>query len=85
MEISDLLAVLALMISVASVFISFKAYRYTVNTNESETRQRFSRDKSEFLVRIDKAQKIFEQLENKLISLIQRVERSPESVRNASY
>lgn len=83
MEFSDVVAVLALMISVASGLISFKAYQYTVDTKESETRRSFIREKSELLVRIDKAQKLFDQLECQLTSLIQRIDSSSDSERNS--
>jgi len=69
------------MIPVASAWISFKAHRCTIETKVSETRRSFEREKIEFLVRIDKVQKLVEKLECQLKNLIKRIDSAPDSVR----
>jgi hypothetical protein len=54
MNASEVIAAFALVVSLVSAWVSYRAYSYAVRTKEEETRIQFSREKSEFLVRIDK-------------------------------
>ncbi|WP_242164977.1 hypothetical protein [Lysobacter sp. M15] len=75
MDASDLIAAFALVVSLLSAWISYRAYRYTVRTREEELQLTFSREKSEFLVRIDKARKTFDRLEQRLKALLGAIDR----------
>lgn len=66
MSSSDAIATIALVISAASGWVSYLAYRHGVRAKDEERRMAFARQKSEFLVRIDKARKTFEALEFRL-------------------
>ena len=70
MDASDLIAAFALVVSLLSAWISYRAYRYTIRMREEELQLTFSREKSEFLVRIDRARKTFDKLEQRLKSLL---------------
>lgn len=81
MEFSNVIAIVALVVSVISVWISYKAHRYSIDSKRSEIRRRFAREKSEFLVRIEKSQKLFERLDHQLKVLIQKIETTSQSLK----
>ena len=81
METSDVIAALALAVSLLSGWISYRAYRHTVRVSEEESRLAFSREKSEFLVRIDRARATFDRLGHRLESLMTAIDRAPEKSR----
>ena len=81
MEFSNVIAIFALVVSVISAWISYKAHRYSIDSKRSEMHRRFAREKSEFLVRIEKAQKLFERLDYQLKVLIQKIETTSQSVK----
>ncbi|WBE26078.1 hypothetical protein [Denitrificimonas caeni] len=83
MDTSDFISVLALAVSLLSAWISYRAYRYSVRVKEAESSLAFSRDKAEFLVRIDKARKYFDRLENRLKELLDRIIYGAEDIKRA--
>ena len=83
MGISEAIALSALFISIISVWISYKAYLYSKKSNEAELDRNFSREKSEFLVRIEKAQKLFERFEQELAAEIERLNEEPDLVKSS--
>ena len=83
MDVSDFIAAIALVISFLSAWVSYRAYRYSVRVKEQESNLAFSREKSEFLVRIDKARKSFHRLEHRLNGLLYRINRGADDARQA--
>lgn len=83
MDTSDFIAAFALVVSLLSVWISYRAYRHSVRVKEEETRLAFSREKSEFLVRIDRASKSFDRLEQRLKGQLRKIDSVPEAERSA--
>jgi len=63
MDITDVIAVLALVVSVAALVTSYKANQRTLDFNKSKDYREFEREKAEFIVRIEKALSKFKQLE----------------------
>jgi hypothetical protein len=78
MNTSDAIAVIALAISALSAWISYMAYLHSVRAKEEGLRLTFSRQKSEFLVRIEKARKTFDALEERLKRQLTKIEAAPE-------
>lgn len=74
MTASDLIAIIALAVSILSAWTSFAAYRHTVRVREAESRLALSRERSEFLVRIDKARGTFDRLQTQLEAALSRIE-----------
>lgn len=79
MGASEIIAVIALIVSIASAWVSYRAHRYTVRARQQEADLSFSREKSEFLVRIDKARKLFDGLEHRLKSQLKRIDGAPDA------
>lgn len=82
MDPSNVIAAFALVVSLLSAWISYRAHRYSVRIKEEESRLAFSREKSEFLARIDRARKIFERLEQRVKEQLSRIDSAPESKRS---
>lgn len=59
MEVSDLIAVVALAVSLWSGFISYKAFNHSVKVHELETSLAFERDKSELLMHVETSRSHF--------------------------
>jgi hypothetical protein len=59
MEGSDIIAILALVVSVGSAFVSYKAFKHSVNVHELETTLAFERDKSELLMHVEQSRNLF--------------------------
>jgi hypothetical protein len=59
MDASDVIATLALLVSVAAAFVSYKAYMHTVRVHELETTLAFERDKSELLSYLEQSRNLF--------------------------
>ncbi|MGJ8690482.1 MAG: hypothetical protein ACSHXZ_13295 [Gammaproteobacteria bacterium] len=74
METSVLIAGLALVVSLLSAWISYLAYLHSVQVKVEESRLVFSRERAEFLVRIDKARNCFNRLERRFMSLLERID-----------
>ena len=83
MEASNFIAAIALVVSLLSAWISYRAYRHSVRVREEESQIAFSREKSEFLVRIDKARKCFDRLEYRIKSLLEKTDSLPENPRTS--
>lgn len=81
METSDVIAALALTVSLLSGWISYRAYLHSVRESEEESRLAFSHGRSEFLVRIDKARATFDRLEHRLQSLMTAIDRASDKAR----
>ncbi|MCF7223417.1 hypothetical protein [Marilutibacter chinensis] len=71
----------ALAISLLSGWISYRAHRHSVRVGEEESRLAFSREKSEFLVRIDKARATFDRLGDRLEGLLNAMDRASDKSR----
>ena len=82
MEISDALATIALVVSVVSAWLSYKAHRDTTQFTEREVRRDFSRERSEFLIRIERSTKLFERVEARIRALLVSIESEPDSVKS---
>lgn len=81
MDASNFIAAFALIVSLLSAWISYRAYRYSVRAKEEESSLAFSREKSEFLVRVDKARKSFDHLEHRLKGLLDRIDHGSDDAR----
>lgn len=79
MEFSDILASTALVISIVSAWLSHKAHRESTQFSESEARREFVRERSEFLIRIERSTKLFERSEERIKSLLASFEKHPKS------
>ena len=59
MDSSDVIASLALLVSLVSAYISYKAFTHSVRAHDLETTLAFDRDKSELLVHVEKSRNLF--------------------------
>lgn len=59
MGASDVIAVLALTVSLASVYIAYRAFTHSVTVHELESTLAFERDKSELLMHVEQSRKLF--------------------------
>ena len=59
MEASDLIAALALIVSIIAALTSWKAYAHSVSVHELETTLAFERDKSELLSYVERIRNLF--------------------------
>ena len=59
MEASDVIAVLALIVSLASAYISYRAFTHSVSVHELESTLAFERDKSELLMHVEQSRNLF--------------------------
>lgn len=82
MAFSDALAAVALAVSVFSAWVSYKAHRETTDFGERTARLSFERERSEFLVRIDRSRKYFERTLHRINELLIEFEGQPEKVRS---
>ncbi len=83
MDASDLIAAFALVVSLLSAWVSYRAYRHSLRVKAEEARLTFSREKSEFLVRIDRARKCFDRLEQRIRGQLSRIESASDSAKLA--
>ena len=83
MQISDVLAAIALIVSIASAWLSYKAHRESARRTERETGRDFSRERSEFLIRIERSTKLFERVKAHIEALLGRIEREPAQVQSS--
>lgn len=81
MEPSDVLAAIALAVSVFSAWVSYKAHRETKDFSEQRSRLGFERERSEFLVRIGNSRKLFERAQHRINGLLSQIETQPEKVK----
>lgn len=59
MDGSDIIATSALVVSVGSAFVSYSAFRHSVNVHELETTLAFERGKSELLMHVEQSRNLF--------------------------
>ena len=59
MGFSDVIAILALAVSLASAYVSHRAFVHSVNVHELETALAFERDKSELLIHVEQSRNLF--------------------------
>ena len=83
MEISDVLATIALIVSIASAWLSHKANKQATLSNEREQRRKFDRERSEFLVKIERTTKTFENAEKRISTLLGEFQKQPDSVQTS--
>jgi hypothetical protein len=83
MEVSDVLAAIALVVSIFSAWVSYKTHRETSDFSERSSRLGFERERSEFLVRIDKSRKLFERAQHRINGLLAQIEGRPEKIKAA--
>ena len=81
MDFSDVLALTALVVSIVSAFFSHRAHRQTTDLQLRETRREFNRERSEFLVTIEKSTRLFEKVKIRIGELLSEIEKQPEDVR----
>ena len=56
---SDVIAIVALLVSLGSAFISYKAFHHSVSVHDLETTLAFERDKSELLMHVERSRNLF--------------------------
>ncbi|MGN6235324.1 hypothetical protein [Dyella sp.] len=59
MDGSDTIATLALIVSIGSAVVSYKAFKHSVNAHELETTLAFEKDKSELLMHVEQSRNLF--------------------------
>lgn len=80
MGTSNLIAATALIVSMLSAWVSYLAYRYSTHVKQEESDLALSREKSEFLVRVEKAIKTYDRLEKRLNNQLSRIDSASETV-----
>src|SRR5690606_22282312 len=84
MEFSDVLASTALVVSMVSAWLSYQAHRESTRVTEREALREFSRERSEFLIRIESSTKLFERVEARIGTLLANIERGSASVQSST-
>ena len=79
MDVSNLIAIAAVIVSVVSAWYSYRANRNSLSMREAEEERKHSREISEFLVEIEEAQDQFESLEHRIKAFFERLANYPES------
>ena len=82
MEFSDVLATTALVVSVISAWLSYKAHRESTAFSERDARREFDRERSEFLIRIERSTKLFERTETRIVQVLNSIRAKPKSVQS---
>jgi hypothetical protein len=59
METSNFIAIIALLISLASAYISYRAFKHSITVHELESTLAFERDKSELLIYVEQSRNLF--------------------------
>ncbi len=83
MGITDVIAATALVVSILSVWVSYIAHRQSIEMNQRGSRHSFARERSEFLVRIEKSHTLFESTQSRINLLLAQVDSHPEAVKMA--
>lgn len=73
MEVADILAITALIVSIVSVWLSHKPHRESTAFSEREERREFDRERSEFLIRIERSTKLFERTEARIFRVLNSI------------
>lgn len=76
-EYSGIVAILALIVSMISTWMAYRAHRHSRDSKQDELQLAFSRERSEFMVRIDRATKFFDRHERRTKSLLAHIESLP--------
>lgn len=80
MELSNVLATIALIVSIASAWLSYRANKQATLSNEREQRREFDRERSEFLIKIERTTKTFENAGKRISTLLEEFEKQPDSL-----
>jgi len=83
MGTSDAIAALALIVSLASAYISFRAFKHSVSVHDLESSLAFDRDKSELLVQVEQSRKLFSAARREIEKTQFVLSQEPEQVRLA--
>lgn len=83
MESSDAIAALALIVSMTSAYISYRAYSHSVTSHELETKLAFERDKSELLMYVEKSRSLFSSARREIEQLQFVLSHEPPEVQSA--
>jgi hypothetical protein len=83
MEFSDVLATIALIVSMGSAWLSYRAHRESTEFTEREARREFSRERSEFLIRIERSTKLFERAQARIEAILARIESESASAQSS--
>ena len=81
MGISDVIAATALVVSIISVWVSYKAHCQSIEMNGRGSRHSFARERSEFLIRIEKSRTLFERTQSRINSLLAQMDSQPAAVK----
>lgn len=85
MKLSDILATTALIVSIVSAWLSYRAHRKSTQLTERETQREFSRERSEFLIRIERSTKLFEHFEARIVALLASIESESGAAHSSRY
>ena len=83
MESSDVIAVLALIVSLVSAYISYRAFTHSVGAHELETTLAFERDKSELLMQVEQSRNLFSSARREIEQLQFVLSHEPPQVQSA--
>lgn len=83
MEPSIIISAIALLVSIFSAWVSYRTHRRTIDTSERTFRLSLSREKSEFLVRIEASRKRFERARQHISGLLRLIDGQEEAVRDS--
>ena len=83
MESSDVIAGLALAVSVASAYISYRAFTHSVGVHELESKLAFERDKSELLMHVEQSRNLFSSARREIEQLQFVLSHEPPQVQGA--
>lgn len=83
MGTSDAVAALALIVSLASAYISFRAFRHSVNVHEIDSSLAFDREKSELLVQVEQSRALFSAARREIERTQFVISQEPEQVQAA--
>ena len=76
-EYSGIVSILALIFSMISTWIAYRAHRDSRESRQDELQLAFSRERSEFLVRIDRATKLFDHHKRRSEGLLAHIDSWP--------
>lgn len=83
MELSDILAATAVVVSIFSVWLSYRAHRESTQFAEREAQREFFRERSEFLIRIERSIKLFERVETRILGILASIENEAGAVQSS--
>lgn len=83
MTSSDVIAVLALVISTASAFVSYKAFKHSVTAHHLEATLAFEKDKSELLMYVEQSRNLFSAAQREIENVHFVLAHEPQAVQRA--